>query len=352
MNQSKQWPSRPGWGRSFPAIALLPLLAIFLLPGAAFSQSRPAPPAVSDHGAVLLEGVVLAPRLGVAYVMHSGGGIDAVDLASGALRWRSDKGAKPLAVAGDRLIAQAESRGAQGLHLVALDARSGASRDSVRIPLPAGIAATVADTPAGSFRVRAEATGSELSVHWEATGVGEVAQGILPAENEGQAPSLDGAPSVSAGTAIIDLASSSLRVKEEPAVRLAHKATLSRSALQELSEPAVQGTTGRQMLSADGRHVLVTEPIESTGASLDRYRWTVYERASGTRLGAVPAMVSATPFLVVGRTLFHTVPAHAIRSDGKFIESPFSLRAVDLKTGAEAWTKAAAETAFRGPFPP
>lgn len=352
MNQSKRWPSRPGWGRSFPAIALLPLLAILLLPGAVLGQSRPAPPAVSDHGAVLLEGVVIAPRLGVAYLMHSGGGIDAVDLASGAVRWRSDKASKPLAVDGDRLIAQAESRGANSLHLVALDTRSGASRDSVRIPLPAGVAATATDTAAGSFRIRAEATGSELAVHWEATGVGQVAQGILPAENEGQAPSLDGAPSVASGAAIIDLASSSLRVKEEPAVRLAHTATLSRSAMQELSEPAVKGTTGRQMLSADGRHVLVTEPIESTGASLDRYRWTVYERASGTRLGVVPSMVSATPFVVVGRTLYHTVPAHAISRDGKLIESPFSLRAVDLKTGAQAWTKVAGETEFRGPFPP
>lgn len=342
MNQSKRWPSRPGWGRSFPSIALLPLLAILLLPGAALGQS----------GSVLHEGLVIAPRLGIAYVMHPGGGIDAVNLASGAVQWRSDKAAKPLAIAGDRLIAQAESRGARALHLVALDARSGASRDSIRIPLPAGVAATVTDTPAGSFRVRAEATGSDLSVRWEATGVGTVAQGILPAENEGQAPSLDGAPSVAAGTAIVDLASSSLRVKEEPAVRLAHTATLSRSALQELSEPAVREATGRQMLSADGRHVLVTEAIESAGVSLDRYRWTVYERASGTRLGSVPSMVSATPFLVVGRTLYHTVPAHAVRQDGKFVESPFSLRAVDLKTGAQAWTRAAAETEFRGPFPP
>src|SRR5215203_3122330 len=103
MNQSKRWPSRPSWGRSVPTIALLPLLAILLLPGAALGQSP-------GHGVALQEGVVIAPRLGLAYVMHPGGGIDAVDLASGALRWRSDRAAKPLALSGDRLIAQAESR--------------------------------------------------------------------------------------------------------------------------------------------------------------------------------------------------------------------------------------------------
>lgn len=306
--------------------------------------------AVSDHGAVLLEGVVIAPRLGIAYLMHSGGGIHAVDLASGAVRWRSDKAAKPLALAGDRLIAQAVSRDARALQLVSLDARSGASRDSVRIPIPAGVLATVTDTPAGSFRVRADAVGAGLAVYWEATGVGAGAQGILP-EIEGQslASSDRPGPAMASGAVLLDLAP--LRVKDEPSVRLAESAGLARSTMEELSAPAVKGPEGRQMLSADGRHVLVTEPL-SEASMLERYRWTVYERAGGGRLGSVPALASATPFLVLDRTLYHTVPAHAVAREGKLVERPFSLRAVDLKTGAEAWAQEIGETDFRGPFPP
>lgn len=288
---------------------------------------------------------MIAPQHGFAYLMRPGGGIDAVSLSSGAVRWRSDSASKPLALAGDRLIAQAESRGANALHLVALDARSGASRGTVSVSLPAGIVATVVDTPAGSFRVQADGAGAEMVVRWEATGTG-AAQGYLPAEHEGQAPT------VVAGEAVIDLTTPTLRVKAEPDVRSTRSATLARAALEELSAPVVKGTGGRQLLSADRRHVLVTEPVKGTGFTLYQHRWTVYERASGARLGSVPALVSAAPFLVVGKTLYHTASAHAVLQKGKLVESPFSLRAVHLATGAEAWTKAVGETDFRGPFPP
>lgn len=352
MNQTKRWPSRPARGRSVPSLALLPLLAILLLPGAALGQPRSTRPANPDDVA-LLEGVVVSPRHGLAYLMRPGGGLDAVDLAAGTVRWRSDAAAKPLALAGDRLVAQAESRGAGALELVVLDARSGAARDALRIPLPAGIAATVIDSPAGSFRVRAESADSELVVRWEATGTTAPAQGYLPAPSEGQAPTTDGqGPTIVTGQAVIDLTSASLRVKDEPAVRRTRAATLTRAALQELPEPAVAAAEGRQLLSADGRHVLVTEPAEAADFTLYRHRWTVYERASGTRLGSVPALVSATPFLVVGATLYHTAPAHAVRQDDRFVERPASLRAVNLETGAESWQMAVAETAFKGPFPP
>lgn len=346
MNQSTRWPSRPAWGRFILSLAL-PLFAILLVPGtsmgASVEESRVRP--VPSDSAALLEGVVLSPRHGFAYVMRPGGGLVAVNLNSGKVQWRSDKGAKPLALVGDRLIAQADGRGGNTLELVVIDARSGASRESVRIPLPAGVKATLVDTPAGSFRVKAESSATELMVRWESTGVA-AAQGYMPAVEEGQEP----AASVMAGEAVLDLAS--MAIKAEPAVRLAPSAALVRSSLEELSSPAVSGIEGRQLLSADGRHVLVTEPVDSAEFTLYRHRWTLYERSSGARLGSVPAMVSATPFVVVGTTLYHTVPAHAVRRDGKFVENPTALRAVSLKGGIESWKMAVLETSFRGPFPP
>jgi len=306
-------------------------------------------PATPENSAALLEGVVISPRQGVAYVMRSGG-IDAVNLATGKLRWRSDKAAKPLALVGERLIAQvAGSRKGNTLDLAVLDARNGASRDSIRIPLPEGVVASVVDTPAGSFRVRTNSTASELLVSWEATGVGVAAQGYVPAVDEGQAP-VAGMEAVT-GAAVLDMTAQKLTIKAEPSVRLAESASIVRSAIEELSSPAVAGIEGRQFLSADGRHVLVTDTVEA-GSSLYRHRWTMYERASGARLGSLPALVSATPFVVIGNTLYHSVPAHTVRKDGKFVENPTSLRAVNLKTGVEAWKMAVLETSFRGPFPP
>jgi outer membrane protein assembly factor BamB len=311
-------------------------------------------PATPENSAALLDGVVISPRQGVAYVMRSGG-IDALNLATGKLRWRSDKAAKPLALVGDRLIAQVDGsrKGSKALELVVLDARSGASRDSIRIPLPQGVVATVVDTPAGSFRVRTESTASELVVSWEVTGLEVGAQGYVASADDGQAPgaSLQAGVQVMTGQALLDMTSQSLSIKAEPSVRLAQSASIVRSGMEELSSPAVSGIEGRQLLSADGRHVLVTETVESADP-LYRHRWTMYERSSGARLGSVPALVSATPFVVIGTTLYHTVPAYSVRKDGKFVEHPTSLRAVNLNSGVEVWKTALLETSFRGPFPP
>lgn len=347
MNQSKRWPSRPSWGRCLPSILLPPLLAVLLLPSAALGQRA----AVAD-GVALLEGVVIAPRQGVAYVMRPGGGIDAVNLSSGAVRWRSKSAAKPLALAGDRLVAQADSRGANSLNLVLLDTRSGAARDSVRIPLPAGIAATVVDTPSASFRVRADAAASKVVVSWEATKSAGPLQGYLPAEDEGSEPASKAmAPTVVSGEAVVDLAAAP-RVKAVQEAGPARSGVLARAALAELQTPLVASVDGRQLLSADERHVLVTEPVDGTDFTLYRHRWTVYERESGARLGSVPAMVSAMPFVVVGTTLYHMAPAHGVRQQGRLVEQPAVLRAVNLKTGAESWKTSVLETSFRGPFPP
>jgi hypothetical protein len=277
--------------------------------------------------------------------MRPGGGIDAVELASGSVRWHSDGAAKPLALADDRLIAQAESRSANALDLVVLDARSGAARDVVRLPLPAGVAASVVDTPAGSFRVRADRTGSQLMVSWQASTKTSAtpAQGYLPATDEGQAPT------IVAGQATIGLGAKSLGVEAESGVR---SAAPRRPRLQELEAPAVAAAEGRQFLSADSRHVLVSEPLHASEFTLNPHQWTVYERGSGTRLGSVPAPVAATPFVVVGTTLYYTTPVQVLLQGSRMVEHRAALRAVNLTTGAEVWQKAVQETAYKGPFPP
>lgn len=144
VNQSKRWPLRPTWGWFTLAFVLS---SILILPTAALGQPRSMNGAAPAGAAALLDGVLISPRHGTAFVMRPGGGIDAVHLASGALRWRSDRGARPLAIAGDRLVAQAAGQRPNALDLVVLDARSGAARDSVRIPLPDGVAATLVDAP-------------------------------------------------------------------------------------------------------------------------------------------------------------------------------------------------------------
>jgi hypothetical protein len=350
VNQFRGWPFRPIWRPCISAVFLPFLFAILLLAGLALGQ--PLQAAALDPGIALQEGVVIAPQQGFAYLMRPGGGIDAVDLASGALRWRTKTAAKPLALSGDRLVAQADSRGVNVLKLMVLDAQSGAVRGAVRIALPAGVAATVTDTPAGSFRVRAESQASKLVVHWEATTAAEPAQGYLPAADDGlAAPSKakPSSPKILTGEAVVDLSAPSLKARPSPAAPSEEASP--RPALEELQRRLVTAE-GREFLSADGQYVLVTEPVQSAELTLYRHRWTVYERASGAKLGSVPALVAAAPFVVVGETLYHVAPAHGIRQQGRFVQEPAALLAVNLKTGVESWQKSIGETFYRGPFPP
>jgi hypothetical protein len=274
-----------------------------------------------------------------------------VSLDSGAVRWRTKSAAKPLALAGDRLVAQAESRG-NTLKIVVLDARSGAAHDTVRISLPDGVAGTVVDTPRTFFRVRADSADSKVTVYWEGTksADAEPLQGYLPAE-EALEPKAR-TPKVLTGQAVLDLAASSPSVKSLQAEPGERPATVARAALEQARTPVAAAPIERQFLSADGRHVLVTEPVNTAEFTLERHRWTVYERESGLRLGSVPAIASAMPFLVVGTNLYAMAPAHAIRQGSKFVEQRAALRAVNLQTGTEMWKSAVLETDFSGPLPP
>jgi len=76
--------------------------------------------------AELQPGVVVDPRSSAVFLMNQSGGIDAVSLNSGDLRWSSDLAAKPLVSSRDRLVAQAESAGRGNvLPIVVLDANHG-----------------------------------------------------------------------------------------------------------------------------------------------------------------------------------------------------------------------------------
>src|SRR5687767_2413840 len=107
MSESKQWPSRP-FGDGCIRSSIPFLFALVLVPGLALGQPRPIRPA-SDSAALIHDGALLSPRHGLVYVMRPRGGIDALDLASGRLRWHSDGAARPVGLVEDRLVAQAES---------------------------------------------------------------------------------------------------------------------------------------------------------------------------------------------------------------------------------------------------
>ena len=342
MNRTRWRPRRPLWGGSVRSLFLGALVVGLLLPGVSAAQRRGP-----GDGAVAVDSALVAPELGLAFAMRPGGGIEALDLASGNVRWRSEKAGRPLAIVEGRLVAQAEPGGAGSLELVVLETRNGMERSSTRVPIEQSVTASVADNAGGSFRAWAEASGSQLAVRWHHSALSSTgsAQGYLPAATEGQAPSLGG------GEASFTVAGASLQLDQVNPLRPTAEQAVGRPALEEVSVAAVR-SSGRQLLSADGRHVLISERIPSAEFRMDHNRWNVFDRESGAKLGSFRSVVSSAPFVVLGRTLYYTSPPHVDRRGERLARRGAMLRAVDLGSGNEVWAKAVRDSSFRGPFPP
>src|SRR5262245_16323639 len=110
-------------------------------------------------------GGVLDPSGKAAYVAGPKG-IDAIDLATGAARWRSSHAQRPLFVAGDQLFAL--SLGKKEMHVVGLDLtnRGVCTYKSRAVPVPRWV------SPAGdrshSFSVNWRREGRSLVITWQA----------------------------------------------------------------------------------------------------------------------------------------------------------------------------------------
>ncbi|HEX6901199.1 MAG TPA: PQQ-binding-like beta-propeller repeat protein [Thermoanaerobaculia bacterium] len=323
------------------------LLAALLAPGAALAQANGSVPALHD-------GVVVDPA-GTAYVMSPAGGIEARELATGNVLWRSDEAAKPLLLVDGTLVAQAPPAPEGDLVVVTLDSRRGTAKERNNIKLPPGQQARVTDGVSSSFRAQAFATNDGgVIVSW--TSEDRSAQGLLPPEVD--TPQAD-------AKAVAERAEALVQQRRRGAVRLdlaSGKVASLPFAEAQAKAVTAPGLTARiggadkaagevigQLTSLDGRHVLTSE--RNPEDSWNRYRWTLTD-ASGATVGTIVAPVSMAPFVVSGSRILY-VAEPALRKEGnQFVDKPLRLRAVDLQTGAEAWEAAVVDTTFRGPFPP
>ncbi len=290
------------------------------------------------HAAITLhDGVVIDAGRSLAYVMQPAGGIDAVDLARGTTVWHSAAGERPLALANGVLVAQA-APGANGeLRIVALDpARNGARGAEAELALPAGVRADVVETPRQTFRVKASPSAQGVVVTWSAQPVGNLPgrgapanpdKALLPAEAR-------------QGNVLFDPHAGSLLALGAAAARQLAAGSSVRAAT--LSAPTA---AERRFASADGRHVLASR--RTSGA----YTWTISDAATGAVLGTVSSPVAMAPFVVSGGELIHVAQPGSHRQGKEWMARSLRLRAVDLATGNEAWSRDLRDPAYRGPVP-
>lgn len=351
------------------------LLAWMAGPGGEAPTAQPEPAAGAAGAIELRPGVLIDLPRKVAYVMQPKGGIEAVALASGGRVWSTTEAAKPLALVGDTLVAQAEPTGATNqLGIVALNVQKGARRApagtaGMTVPLPTGTRVTVDDTLEGSFAISARATTEDALLAWEYAR--SLQQGIRPGAIEdaaGGTPPKPGEPArseaarkvagapaertVSTGTVRVN-ASTGRAAAIAPGDPAAAAAAVARRARtpDARGQERLATVPGTQYLSADGRHILTSERVADDRV-WDKYEWTIFERAGGRRLGTIRSYRSQAPFVVVDTEIVYETGPFVRRLDEGLVDTPLQVRAVDLRNGRELWTRAVRDTAYRGPFPP
>ena len=302
----------------------------------------------------LRDGVVVDAERGLAYVMRPGGGLDAINLDSGRAEWGTDAASRPLAMSEGKLIAQAEGIPGSGLRIVSLDLEArGAVLEQAEIALPEGVRGTINDGWRTKLRVGATSANGAAVITWKSTEA--LSKAAIPGPHEGQAPGTSSAAVAAApklmrtneGAARLDMAAG--RSFAVPMKGL----TIAPAGLREVPSKDKLDIAGREFLSVDGRHVLLSTRID--GGIDATYRWTLFDKASGERLGSLDHSASAAPFVVVGKQVVFEVQG-AVRAtgidDAPFDRSSLELRAVDLLSGTPVWKVALRDVSFQGPFPP
>jgi hypothetical protein len=331
----------------------------------------------------LSPGVVVDPDRREAYVMSPRGGIVAVDLAEGAPVWRTRNADKPLTLAGELLIGQAEAPGpANALRIVTLDTgQRGRQVTEALVDLPPGVQPMIASSSNRSFTAEARPEPGEAAVSWEfveqplrgiAPGPVEVLPGEAPpalstatppaAEPTAAPPAPMGAPepgsemTIVRGEARVELSSGTVRATEptrtpaapgEPTMSAGDSAPASDLGPGEL----LPGVPGPQFLSADGRHVLSSQRV-TDDPEWDNYRWTIYERDSGRRVGELRTHLRYAPFFVDDTRVIYQTPPSARRQGRRMVQEPLQLLAADLNTGVRVWSQPVRDTVDREPPPP
>lgn len=346
---------------AFPRSALVSVASaawLCLSPGTfSIPTAAQQPPAA---GAVELRpGVIIDAARQIAYVMNPKGGIDAVRLARGQLVWHSNAAAHPLTAAGGVLVAQVEVPDpGNELRLRTLDTNSGRMRREMTHVLPGGTRATVVGTVEGAFLVQATATSTEATLLWEFEA--RPLQGVKPGALDIDAPQgeravaalpqqqqLPPAPSVPPASGVVRIDLQSGRTSAGPQEQ---RVALAARTLDAAPEVRIAAITGQQFVSADGRHVLASERIADDSV-WDKYQWTIFERATGRRVGAITDYRSHAPFMVVGEIIYYETGPFERRTDAGMVGEPLRLRAVNLSTSAVVWTRDIRDTTYRGPLP-
>jgi hypothetical protein len=349
-------------------------MLLLLLPLPSFAASpAPLPPIIH------LPGGGLADSTGRTGFLPAAGGMDAIDLTTGGVLWRSTEAQIPVAIEGDRLYAQAGVK-RNRLRLLAFDLshRGECVLETDPIVLPSWV--ITGDAPGHSFTSRWRLEGTHMLLAWEAR-----------SWDTNKPRSKQGADDrrFTAGVARIDLVSG--KVQLLPAEALSEPPLAPRS-IRDLDRKAVrwQGVVGGQIKAVvvetvkegdyqglermelrtwdsttgeakepivlrigkrllvqptmDQQYLCVRQAMSSPDEqhnSVDGngYHWRIVRIDTGEEVALLPYQAGTQAMTIIGsRVLTLVVGPLRGRMDHDTIQ-PRSLKSVELKTGKTIWER-------------
>jgi photosystem II stability/assembly factor-like uncharacterized protein len=293
----------------------------------------------------LSPGLIIDPTRNRIFVMKPEGTVGALDLTNGQAMWNNQDAAKPIGVAGNQVIAQAESHDLSKFNLIQLDAEKGTKVAEKHFAMPAGVFASVTQTLYGNFNARASRSDGGTIISWQFSRTPP--RGLAPNTKPNLSPKAIAPPpplvppgEKKRGGFRIDSATGA--VKEIPATSVPAS-----SGLQGVSQEP--GKT--QFLSRDGRYLAISERT-GNDPQLNKYTVKVYDSQNKAKVAEFPSHLAIVPFAVVGKQLVYEQSPYYQRTDGGQIEVPRTVKVLDLSSGKELWNTPVRDITYRGPFPP
>jgi hypothetical protein len=328
-------------------VLALIILAVVSSPHSTQAQSR---------STIGLGSTVLIDPQGTAYLSNPEGAITAIKLDSGTQLWTTPKGKayRPLAISGNFLVAMQEGGGPKaGKHLgvALLQLLDGGERLVNWVELPPSAWASVKNGLGASLRTNAViGADGNVTISWLSEWQREV-RAIAP-DDDDETPA-----GARAAAAQGESHSGSIQIDPSGRILPLSQALVSaqqfQPARQDLpDDQRLKGLPETQYISADGRHILVSE-MTGNDNELNKYRWTIYPAGARESLGAIAAPFPTASFFVSGSMIIYQLRPYMVRDQGdRMVRSPLKLIAIDLRSGGKLWEHAVLDPEYYGPFPP
>ncbi|MEM1089919.1 MAG: hypothetical protein AAGB27_15640 [Pseudomonadota bacterium] len=298
---------------------------LILITGIATAISAQANDAVE-----LRSGLLINMPAAQVYLMQPAGGVEAVAVANGATRWRSDSADQPLSLQQNLLLLQIDTQLEGRMDLAWIDVDTGRVESTEAVTLPKGVIPRVNQGLGQEFDHRLTAAGDLI---WEQRS--RPVRG-MPSEQPAPLQRQAGAVSLSGGSI----------------AALAPPDPQTVSALWQAQSPEVPASSpGQRRFRAAGGDAILVSREDADASIWERYEWTVVG-AEGKVLGQFRSHMSYSPFVVLdGVLLYVTQPLSRQTADRGLVSEPLMLRAIDLATGQQVWARELRDTRYQGPYP-